>query len=232
MPYHSIFSFSRRESQLYYFANTAQRGGETGATKLNEAPFGKVVLYGLPGITTVATCFWPSLLQLYFFTVGAFSLVQSYVIGSPRFRRWAGIAPLPPPSKTDDNGAPSTRLRLVSDVINATARDAQGHPPPPAAPPRASVIDRALDTLKKQYEFSVKAAKEKVDGLSGSSQTNPNGTAKVPPRLSKKELEDAATYDLRRREEQELDREMRNSRRREQFMKRMEESGKQKERVN
>lgn len=212
-----------------------QRGGETGLSGEKDTTLRKVMLYGLPGITTVAMCYWPGILQLYFVTIGAFSYLQTFVITAPEFRKWAGIAslPTPKPSTGGIGAAPRTPLRLDSDTNNVAAHAAQG--PTPTAAPTVSTIDRLLEFGKTSFQASLKQAREGAKNVyrevNGSPQTRSDEIPKAPPRLSKKDLETATTYDFRRKEELELEREMRNRRRREQFMKKMQESGKE-ERMN
>ncbi|WEW56096.1 hypothetical protein PRK78_001531 [Emydomyces testavorans] len=206
-----------------YFA--IKRGGDTGID-LSNSPFGKFMLYGLPVISTTAMCFWPTILQLYFASTGVIALGQSYLVTSPGFRKLVGIEPLPKrPKPHDPNnpgaGASSSRIRVIPTTARVVSESQQQKSV--YTPPKVSIIDRTLDNVKKGFSDMQKQMQEKMDEISGNkSGTNPDGTPKAPPRLSKQELENAIAYEKRRREQLAMEREMKNERLREEHMKKKE----------
>ncbi|EEP79021.1 predicted protein [Uncinocarpus reesii 1704] len=204
-----------------------KRGGEMGMD-IKNSPLGKFMLVGMPLISTVAMLFWPAVLQLYFASTGILALVQSYLTTSPGFRKFARLEPLPKPEPQDPNttGIPS-RIRVIPTTARAVP-DAQQEPEQQVYPAqKISVIDRALDNVKTGVRDMQKQVKEKMDEMSGNKEeTNPDGTPKVS-RLSKQELENAAAYEKRRKEQIEMERELRNQRLRQQYtMKNGDQNGK------
>lgn len=85
---------------------------------------GKMLLYGIPGVTMCMTAFWPSLLQLYFATTAVFSIGQVYLLQNPRFRSMVNIAPLvgPPPRK-DPSEVKIVDWITPSEVKNAVEKN-------------------------------------------------------------------------------------------------------------
>ncbi|EFW16083.1 Mitochondrial inner membrane protein oxa1 [Coccidioides posadasii str. Silveira] len=204
-----------------YFA--IKRGGETGMDFAN-SPLGKFMLYGLPVISTTAMSFWPAVLQLYFASTSLLALIQAYLVTSPGFRKLAGVEPLPSKAKPvgpNEPGASGSSGRIR--VIPTTARvvpEAQQNPEQQVySPQKVSVIDRTLDNVKQGFRDVQKQVQEKMDEMAGDkTEKNPDGTPKAPPRLSKQELENAAAYEKRRREQLEMERELRNQSLREEYM--------------
>lgn len=175
--------------------------------------------WGLPIISASAMCFWPAILQLYFAATGLIGVCQAYLITSPGFRKLVGIAPLPKAAPKDTNtpadSGPSSRIR----VIPTTARVVPEKQTPGQevhVPENISIIDRTLDNMKKNVREMQKQFQDKVDEMAGEKKTKDSD---VPQRLSKQELENAKTYEQRRKEQLEMERELRNQRLREEHLK-------------
>jgi YidC/Oxa1 family membrane protein insertase len=203
--------------------------------QFSSTAMGKMMLYGLPASTFLFMAWWPSALQLYFATTGLFALGQSYLLNSPGFRRWAGVAPLPTGPQLIPGGGPSgqgsegdRRIRLLEDYIKAEAKKA-GREQFKASPTAAlknpvSFIDKVVDSVKANMSKVQKEMSEKVNEVAGQAPTiNADGTPAPPPRLSKSDLQRAESYQKRREEEEEYKREERNHARREAYLRALEE---------
>ncbi|KAJ9296914.1 hypothetical protein DTO217A2_8720 [Paecilomyces variotii] len=208
---------------------TFRKGGENGMNEFTRTTMGKAILYGLPAISFVFMAFWPSALQIYFCTTGAFALCQAYLLNSPSFRRRFGLEiPIPAlqtsagPSQAGGDNTPSRGLRLIYDAIEAEkAKAAKAMEEKPAA--NVSIIDRAINSVKEGSNKFRSEMQEKMNELSGQGPvTNADGTPAAPPRLSEKDLKMAEDYDKRRREEEEWKREERNHARREAHLRALE----------
>ncbi|GAD96866.1 predicted protein [Paecilomyces variotii No. 5] len=208
---------------------TFRKGGENGMNEFTKTTLGKAMLYGLPAITFTFMAFWPSALQIYFCTTGAFALCQAYLLNSPSFRKTFGLeTPIPAlqaggaaPQAGGDN-TPSRGLRLIYDAIEAEkAKAAKAMEEKPAA--NVSIIDRAINSVKEGSSKFRSEMQEKMNELSGQGPvTNADGTPAAPPRLSQKDMKMAEDYDKRRREEEEWKREERNHARREAHLRALE----------
>lgn len=177
---------------------------------------GRAMLVGLPITTTAFMSFWPSLLQLYFGTTGLWSLGQTYALQSPAFRRAVKVAPLPVRTAPTTAVPEEPKLRMYTPPVHY-------RPPQPAAPDNdpvtaepAGYINRLVAKTKRDLRQSVKEANDKLAKLQGdaSDATNADGSPAAPPRLSRQEREKAEAHEERRRQEDELDREMLNRQRR------------------
>ncbi|KAK2756409.1 Mitochondrial inner membrane protein oxa1 [Arachnomyces sp. PD_36] len=199
---------------MYY---TMKRGGETGMAGLLNTPFGRAIIYIIPAISVIATGFFPSLLQLYFFASAVLSTIQNVLITSPSFRRLTGISPLVtvrPPGADGGLDANARRLRLMADqaaLERALQERSQAKP--------VSFIDRAVDNFKSGTEDLRKEAMSKMDEFAGTNNKNADGSPKAAPRRTKREIEAANDYEKKRREEAEWLRQERNMQRREQYKK-------------
>jgi YidC/Oxa1 family membrane protein insertase len=189
-----------------------QRGGETGASTFNDSQLGKMMIYGLPIVSTIVTGFWPSFLQLYFLASSVFAVIQTHFIISPRFRKWAGIAPLP--TRVPGGGAglvesgAQKRLRMIADKEAAKGSKSTQN---------VSSIDRAVDSLKTFTSRLRKELRGHLENFSGTSSKNPDGSLKPEPKKTQKEREKADSYESKRREEEEWVRRERNLRLKEQY---------------
>lgn len=199
--------------------------------EFTKSSVGKAVLYGLPFMSFAFMAFWPSALQIYFCTTGAFALCQSYLLSSHSFRRRFGMEiPSPAlaasagPTQAGGKETPSRSLRLIYDAIQAEqAKAAKALEEKAAAKANVSVIDRAINSVKEGSSKFKSEMQEKMNEISGQGPvTNADGTPAPPPRLSEKDQKMAADYDKRRREEEEWKREERNHARREAHLRALE----------
>ncbi|KAM5458378.1 hypothetical protein MaudCBS49596_000291 [Microsporum audouinii] len=205
-------------SAMMYLA--LKRGGDAGTSNLNNTPLGRMMLYGLPGITMATMSFWPGILQLYFLTTGFLSMCQAYLVTSPGFRKLVGLGPLPTNTLFSSGPSPSqpppSRIRTISTT-------ATSEPTPEAhiQPQNVSMIDRAMDGFKSAYRDTVKDAKDKMESMTGQKpETDSTG---LKPRLNKKELESAKAYEDRRKAEIRAERELKNQQLRAKYMKKAEQ---------
>lgn len=107
------------------------------------------------------------------------------------------------------------RLRMMAD--QAAAQKAEAEAADPSR--RVSFIDRAVNNLKSNTRELRKEAMSKMDEYAGTNNKNADGSPKAPPRRTKKEIDAANDYELKRREEAAWLREERNMQLREQYKK-------------
>ncbi|PGH27171.1 hypothetical protein AJ80_01128 [Polytolypa hystricis UAMH7299] len=197
---------------------TVKRGGEAGTAQIKGA-FGTLMLYVLPGISMVFTSFLPSFQQCYFFSTAVLSLIQAYFISHPAVRHSLKIYSPPPKPVTTGGPFPTGPLRVIDAIQNPNALINQANHATNAIQPggqKVSIIDRTLTKIQTKRKDFFKDMQESVDKMQGKGgpELNKDGTPKAPPRLSEKERDDARAYEMRRREEIELERQMRNDRNR------------------
>ncbi|KAI1943651.1 hypothetical protein LOZ66_000235 [Ophidiomyces ophidiicola] len=200
-----------------------KRGGETGMGLTGDTPLGKLLIYAFPAGTTIAMCFWPSILQLYFASTGTIALLQTYLITSPSFRKFIGLSPLPPKPATKDeaqsDNSNSSRIRIIPTTARVvTPQQEQNAGKQIYRPQDASIIDRTIDHVRSGIRDIRKQMQEKMDEVTGEKiEKNADGTPKAPSRLSKQELENARIYEQTRRAQVEGEREVRNQETRKEY---------------
>ncbi|KAE8355798.1 60Kd inner membrane protein-domain-containing protein [Aspergillus coremiiformis] len=196
---------------------------KTAATKGASAigtPSRKLIMYGLPGTSLLFMAFFPSALQLYFATSALFGLGQAYLISSESFRRFANMTPQDPQA-----GMTITEEKTEIRMLNANkAIEIKDESPIMEPGPELSFIDRVINNIKKSYSDITNDLKEKVDSaMSSEVKKNADGTPAEPPRLSEKDRKLADSYEQRRKEEDNWNREERNHARREAHYKALEQ---------
>ncbi|KAI9791637.1 MAG: Mitochondrial inner membrane protein oxa1 [Peltula sp. TS41687] len=67
---------------------------DTGTTPFSSTTM-RLLTYGLPVLTLTFMLNWPAAVQITFFVSMVLATIQSFLFRQPRFRRWAGISPLP-----------------------------------------------------------------------------------------------------------------------------------------
>ncbi|PGG95474.1 hypothetical protein AJ79_10042, partial [Helicocarpus griseus UAMH5409] len=170
----------------------------------------RAVLVGFPIVSTIATAWFPAIVQLFFATSSVLAGAQSAVFANPRCRAMLGMDPLPDPSPP---GGPDASLSKQARIIDVKKNPDAGSQAESEVqqPSKVSFVDRALgsfqDQVKNTRQKMVDYAEKKRNGAD-KPETYADGTPKV--RFSKKELERAAEYENLRREELALEREKRN----------------------
>lgn len=213
-------------------SDTSQKGASAGFSSLESSSLGKSFIYGLPALSFFFIAFFPSALQLYFASTGLMALGQAYLLNSPGFRRWKGMAPLPqrdvfplPGGYSGSDGAqPNRALRMIQDAIETekqkVAKDLAKAPPPQSV----SFLDKIYSGVKENASNVRKEVEEKLNEVTGKGgDVNPDGTPAPPPRLSKKDKQHADEYHRRRQDEEDAIREERNHQRREAHWRALEE---------
>ncbi|KAK2733635.1 Mitochondrial inner membrane protein oxa1 [Myotisia sp. PD_48] len=182
------------------------RGGDTGSSNIKDTPMGKIMLYVFPPATAVTMAFMPAILQAYFITTGIISCSQAFLFTNPSFRNLVGMAQIPKASTGPSE--PISRIRTITTT--ATPSNAVETPAP-----KISAIDRVIDGAKSTFNDTVKEARDKMESLTGD---KPEADG-AKPRLTKKELENAAAYEERRRAELRAERDLKNQQLRAEFLK-------------
>ncbi|KAI9850970.1 MAG: Mitochondrial inner membrane protein oxa1 [Thelocarpon superellum] len=180
-------------------------GGETGAMVVSPETqrFQALLVYILPAITFIFMSAMPGALQLWFFITSLLSFGQSTLFRTPSFRAWAGIAPLPRPSAASAAGgsAPSAP-RYAGTMTLADRYQAPVAPTRPAPSTMVPVkavkppgrVKGVVDGAVKEFRGMSNEMKKTVEKYTGS-------TADGSRKRSKQELEQAKTYDARRKKE-------------------------------
>ena len=187
----------------------------------------KTMLYGLPLFSVLFIVSLPAALQLYFLTTGVIGLGQTYLFRSSSFRKMVGMTVLEPrkPSSPDQPNE-GTQIRMLNEYIQrekAKMHELPARSPAEVERQKVSIIDQALNSIKKTGRDISKEAQKKMDEMRGKGPaTNPDGTPAAPPRLSDKDLRLAADYEKRRREEEDWKREERNHARRQEYLREQE----------
>jgi hypothetical protein len=136
---------------------------------------------------------WPATLQLSFFVSSILSLIQATIFKNPAFRRWAGIAPLPPRPASSDEATPaiSTRLNIAPNYQPPSARQALTSATPAVAPSEKhkGIIGGAVAEVRGM----VTEAKKSIDQFAGTA-------ARKPGLRSPADLKQAKAAEARRRE--------------------------------
>ncbi|KAL4964446.1 membrane insertase OXA1 [Aspergillus stella-maris] len=206
---------------------TLRKGGEVGPMANASPALRRSMWYGLPLFSILFIVSQPAALQLYFLTTGVLGLGQAHLFRSTSFRKMVGMTQFEPrkPSSPDQPNE-GTKIRMLNDFI---AREKAKMPETPARSPadverqKVSVIDQAMNSIKKTGREIGKEAQKKMDEMRGKGPaTNPDGTPAAPPRLSDKDRRLAADYEKRRREEEDWKREERNHARRQEYLREQE----------
>lgn len=161
------------------------------------------------------------------------ALGQAYLLNSPGFRRWKGMAPLPQGnvfpvssgySGSGDAAQSNRALRLIQDAIEAEkqkiAKDLSKAPTSQSV----SFLDKIYSDVKENVSNVRKEVEQKMNDVTGKGpDVNADGTPAPPPRLSKKDKQYADEYHRRRQDEEDAIREERNHQRREAHWRALEE---------
>ncbi|KAI9828371.1 MAG: Mitochondrial inner membrane protein oxa1 [Thelocarpon impressellum] len=181
------------------FHLTMKRGGEMGNMLLSPIAQ-KFFVYGLPTFTFFIMLFWPGALQLSFFVSGVLSFLQASLFRSHSFRRWAGltIPPAPPPKAKPEGGSGTSpyagRLKLAptySPPSTIPSVAAASTPAPRATGRVKGIVDGAMTEIKGM----TKEMKKTAEKYTGSSDTKPG-------KRSSTETQRAASYEAKRRKEE------------------------------
>ncbi|KAK2814184.1 hypothetical protein FQN50_000589 [Emmonsiellopsis sp. PD_5] len=199
--------------------------GQMHATGIGGIMTSKILQYGLPTLSAIATGFMPGILQLSFLTTSVFGLGQTYLFTHKRARILLGLPALPKaPSQ-----APEPRLRLIDAAQRSAPADHE-----PIQVPKISIIDRILAKLadtKNEFRKEMQQARDKVDKMAREragqkDDKYPDGTSKE--RLTKSQKEEAEAYEARRRQELAIERQMKNSEARDEYYRRLAEKKRKK----
>lgn len=197
----------------------SQKGGESGLSGLHNTAWGKFVIYVFPSLSFLFVCFWPSSLQLYFATTGLFALGQTYLLNSPRFRKFANLAETSKPGAgAAANNQANNGVRLLYDTIQKEAPKTAEFSPDG----NISVVDRAVNSIKSGVKDLKRETMDTLNTAMGSqANTNPDGSPAPPPRLSKQDLKSAEDYERRKKDEENSKREERNHARRQDYLRQL-----------
>jgi len=201
-------------SAFLYFS--LKKGGESGLSGLHNTAWGKFVVYVFPSLSFLFVCFWPSSLQLYFATTGLFALGQTYLLNSPRFRKFANLAETSKPGAgASAKNQANKGVRLIYDTIQKEAPKTAAFPPDG----NISVVDRAVNSIKSGVKDLKRETMDTLNtAMGGQADTNPDGSPAPPPRLSKQDLKSAEDYERRKKDEENSRREERNHARRQDYL--------------
>ncbi|KAF7596609.1 Mitochondrial inner membrane protein oxa1 [Aspergillus hancockii] len=199
-----------------------KKGGESGMNQMANSPIGNFFMYGMPAMTFAFMSFFPSALQLYFVSTGAFALGQAYLLSSPTFRHLANVA-LPKTMNPDAQMTPSEQSRALRMLNSTLAAEAKEEPTRYEPGREISFIDRTIDKVKKNYGDMKVDMKGKIESATGNEpKRNADGSLAEPSRLSENDRKLAADYEKRRKEEEDWKREERNHARREAHLRALE----------
>ncbi|KAH0545305.1 hypothetical protein FGG08_000604 [Glutinoglossum americanum] len=160
-----------------------KKGGELGTSNLNPT-IQKFLVYGFPTMTFLFMTGWPATLQLSFFVSSILSFLQASAFRSPAFRRWAGIAPLPPkPASGAVTPTVSSRLNISPSYqppsVRSTPISAASTPTPTVKP--QGVIGGAVAEIKGM----VTEAKKSIDQFAGTTGRKPGLNSPVDLKQAK-----------------------------------------------
>lgn len=185
-----------------------------------ESSVGKGLLIGVPILSFSFIAFQPAALQLYFATVGAWALVQAYVVNNPSFRNRMGLA-IPDPSvkKNDvdmsllEKKSKSLALleKRLAEETRYAAEERRAKSQSGQSDQNLSSIDRWLNQGKKTFQNFATDAGKKMRSFSGQSTDGPDP---APPRLTDTERKLAEEYEEERQALDAYAREERNEARR------------------
>ncbi|KAI9863656.1 MAG: Mitochondrial inner membrane protein oxa1 [Trichoglossum hirsutum] len=162
------------------FLLVMKKGGELGTSNLSPT-VQKFLTYGFPTMTVVFMSGWPATLQLSFFVSSIISYLQATAFRNPAFRRWAGIAPLPPKPASSGAATPtiSTKLNIAPSYQPPSARSI----PPSAAPAKKpkGVIGGAVAEI----QGMVTEARKSIDQFAGTAARKPGLSSPVDLKQAK-----------------------------------------------
>lgn len=208
-----------------------QKGGENGVNQLQGTAFGRLFLYGMPGISFLFMAFFPGALQLYFVATGLFGLGQAHLLASDKVRKMFNIAipqrqalPAANGSAPGEGGSQQNKaIRTLKERLEAERAKMIQADPKAADSLEVSFIDRALNSMKDAKDNLAREAAGKIKEVRGEGpKKNADGSLAEPPRLSEKDRQLAADYERRRKEEEDWKREERNHARREAHLRALE----------
>lgn len=173
-----------------------------------ESPVGKALLFGVPLLSFSFIAFQPAALQLYFTTVGAWALVQAYVVNNHSFRKTMGLAILDPAVNKKDGmdlallekkskSLAALEKRLAEETRYA-AEERRAKSQPAQSDQNLSSIDRWLNQGKKTFQDFTADAGKKMRSFSGQATENADGSGPAPPRLTDTERQLAQEYEEER----------------------------------
>lgn len=176
----------------------------------------KVMMYGLPALSLVATSWLPAATQLTFFCGGMLSFGQAWLMRKSWFRQFWNMTPLPTPKRDGDAAAAPTpykgTMKRAAHPVFSTAELSSRFQGPAPGPDR--VIQGRLheepvaeeevrkSKISQVVDGAVKDVKETVSSITASGrEIMGQSTKKVEEKMAKRELDDRKRFEKQRQEE-------------------------------